>query len=78
MTPKEKLWMEYIRQNPAFAGPDHVTMSAKGVWKFFEKTYDAAHREGVLAGRALESAQTEECIANSEMLAEKLFGGKKR
>jgi hypothetical protein len=77
MTAKEKLWMEYIRQNPAFAGPGAVTMSAAGVRKFFEKTYDAGHFNGVTHGRNAEAAQTEQKIANSKWLAETLFGGKK-
>lgn len=51
---KEELWKKYTDRNPQFLGTSPVTMSAAGLRKFFEQTYDRGHEQGVANGRALE------------------------
>ena len=53
---KEQLWEKYVAKNPAFGREGNVTLSAKGLKKFFDQVYDKGHERGVRNGRALEVA----------------------
>lgn len=51
---KERLWKAFCDGNPSFARPDaHVTMTARGLRKLFDQTYDRAYEQGKVAGRLL-------------------------
>jgi hypothetical protein len=43
---KEELWQIYCRKNPSFAKDGNVTMSAKGLRKLFDTTWDTAYYDG--------------------------------
>jgi hypothetical protein len=43
---KEKLWKIYVRKNPSFDGAGSVTLSAKGLRKMFDTTWDIAYFDG--------------------------------
>lgn len=43
---KEELWQIYCRKNPSFAKDGNVTMSAKGLRKLFDTTWDTAYFDG--------------------------------
>lgn len=63
---REALWSAYVARNPAFAGPGNVTLSAAGLRKLFEQTWD----RGEEAGRA--------AAANGERMSDmfnEMFGG---
>jgi hypothetical protein len=43
---KSQLWKIYTAKNPSFAGDGNVTMSARGLRKMFDQTWDLALHEG--------------------------------
>ena len=43
---KSQLWKIYCAKNPSFAGDGTITMSARGLRKLFEQTWDLAFYEG--------------------------------
>lgn len=43
---KSQLWKLYCAKNPSFAGDGNVTMSARGLRKLFDQTWDFAFYEG--------------------------------
>jgi len=43
---KSQLWKIYVAKNPSFAGDGNVTMSARGLRKMFDQTWDLALHEG--------------------------------
>jgi hypothetical protein len=43
---RSQLWKIYVKRNPSFAGDGNVTMSARGLRKLFETTWDAAYFDG--------------------------------
>jgi hypothetical protein len=43
---KQKLWAKYTEKNPTFDGLGTVTMSARGLRKMFNQTWDIAFEAG--------------------------------
>jgi hypothetical protein len=43
---KSELWKAYVAKNPSFAGNGNVTLSAAGIRKLFDQTWDIAYEEG--------------------------------
>lgn len=43
---KSQLWKIYCAKNPSFAGDGNITMSARGLRKMFDQTWDLAFHEG--------------------------------
>ena len=43
---KSQLWKIYVAKNPSFAGDGNITMSARGLRKLFDQTWDLALHEG--------------------------------
>lgn len=43
---KDELWQAYAARNPSFASEGYVTMSAAGLRKLFEQTWDIAFNQG--------------------------------
>ena len=43
---KSELWAIYTKKYPQFAGEGNVTLSAKGLQKLFNQTWDYAYYEG--------------------------------
>lgn len=43
---KSELWKAYVAKNPSFAGNGKVTLSAAGLRKLFNQTWDIAYHEG--------------------------------
>jgi hypothetical protein len=43
---KSQLWKIYVEKNPSFAGDGNITMSARGLRKLFDQTWDLAFYEG--------------------------------
>ena len=43
---KNKLWSIYVKKNPSFEGDGNVTMTVKGLRKFFDTTWDTAYYDG--------------------------------
>ena len=43
---KSELWKIYVAKNPSFAGDGNITMSARGLRKLFDQTWDLAIHEG--------------------------------
>lgn len=43
---KSQLWKIYVAKNPSFAGDGNITMSARGLRKLFDQTWDLAFYEG--------------------------------
>jgi hypothetical protein len=43
---KSQLWKIYAAKNPSFAGDGNITMSARGLRKLFDQTWDLAFHEG--------------------------------
>ena len=47
---REELWSTYCKRNPSFAGDGEVTMSARGLKKLFEHTWDQAQQQAQKQG----------------------------
>jgi hypothetical protein len=43
---KEQLWKIYSRKNPSFDGDGNITMTAKGLRKLFDTTWEIAMYDG--------------------------------
>lgn len=43
---KNELWNIYVKRNPSFNGNENITMSAKGLKKLFDTTWDTAFYKG--------------------------------
>jgi len=43
---KSQLWKIYVAKNPSFAGDGNITMSARGLRKLFDQTWDYAYEQG--------------------------------
>jgi hypothetical protein len=43
---KSQLWKIYCAKNPAFERDGNVTMSARGLRKLFDQTWDFAYEQG--------------------------------
>ena len=44
---KKELWAKYVEKNPSFDGLGTVTMSARGLRKMFNQTWDIAFEAGL-------------------------------
>lgn len=53
---KSQLWKIYTDKNPKFL-TEGCSFTAAGLKKFFDTTFDQAHDQGVLNGRALEKME---------------------
>lgn len=61
---KDELWRFYCEKNAAFAGEENITLTARGLRKLFDTTWDAAHKKGVANGRALAAMEQKKAPAN--------------
>jgi hypothetical protein len=52
---RDELWKLYCKKNPVFEADGNVTMTAKGLKKLFDTTYDMGHKAGREAGSKLET-----------------------
>ena len=43
---RSQLWKIYTKRNPSFDGDGNVTMTARGLRKLFDTTWDAAYFDG--------------------------------
>jgi hypothetical protein len=43
---KQELWSKYVERNPSFNGLGTITMSARGLRKMFNQTWDVAFESG--------------------------------
>ena len=43
---KSELWAIYVKRNPSFDGDGNVTMTARGLKKLFDTTWDTALYDG--------------------------------
>jgi hypothetical protein len=43
---KSQLWKKYVDKNPSFDGNGNITMSAAGLRKLFNQTWDIAFNDG--------------------------------
>lgn len=43
---RESLWDAYVSRNPTFASPGNVTLSAAGLRKLFDQTWDHGEAHG--------------------------------
>lgn len=57
---KEALWAAYVSKNPSLNGSGNVTLSAAGLRKMFNQTYDKGHEQGYANGKAYEKMNKEE------------------
>lgn len=49
---KPELWKIYTDNNPTFAGDGQVTMTAAGLRKLFDQTWEQAYEQGKQVGEA--------------------------
>jgi hypothetical protein len=43
---KKALWNQYVDKNPSFDGEGNITLSAAGLRKLFNQTWDIAFEQG--------------------------------
>lgn len=44
---KDLVWAKYVKANPSFGGDGNVTLSARGLKKLFNQTWDLAFQAGL-------------------------------
>jgi hypothetical protein len=64
---KTDLWKVYADKNPSFKGDGNVTMSAAGLRKLFDQTWDHAHEQGVRNGRIIQKVAAVESSVDKLM-----------
>ena len=69
---KSELWAIYVKRNSSFDGDGNVTMSARGLRKLFDTTWDTAYFDGEDELREPEPVGSAD-MANIEAL-KNLFG----
>lgn len=54
---KDELWRTYVKKNPSFAKEDstEVKLTARGMRKFFDQTWEHAFRAGLDKGNGSKS-----------------------
>jgi len=50
---RSQLWKIYVKRNPSFDGDGNVTMTARGLRKMFETTWDVAYFDGEMESDGL-------------------------
>ena len=43
---KKEVWKAYVKRNPSFNGDGKITMSARGLRKMFDNTWEMAYEAG--------------------------------
>jgi len=70
----EELWIIYVEKNPKFAEPEaQITFTQRGLRKFFEQTWNAAHKQGFENGKAWAEMQPK-ASGKSDSFGD-IFGG---
>ena len=72
---KEQLWKIYSRKNPSFDGDGNVTMTAKGLRKLFDTTWEIAMYDGEEEPVEKTSHSFQQELASLDML-KSIFGMK--
>jgi hypothetical protein len=72
---KEELWKIYSKKNPSFNGDGNVTMSAKGLRKMFDTTWEIAMYDGDEEPVEKTSQNFQQAYANVDYL-KSIFGMK--
>lgn len=72
---QQELWNAYCARNPSFSGDGEVTMSAGGLKKLFDQTWQFAEQHGVAIEKERSNCLTDE---PKDALFEQLFGKLKR
>jgi hypothetical protein len=76
---KERLWKIYTDRNPSFDGDGNVTLSAKGLRKMFETTWEVAYYDGEESEGIESASQVKPNFTNASNSVEnlmKIFGMK--
>jgi len=76
---KERLWKIYTDRNPSFDGDGNVTLSAKGLRKMFETTWEVAYYDGEESEGIESESQVKPGFTNAPNSVEnlmKIFGMK--
>lgn len=71
---KEKLWAIYVAKNPQFDGDGNITLSAAGLRKMFEQTWECGRQNGFINGKAFMENQKEPQKNNMADLFKGMFG----
>lgn len=76
---KQELWDSYVSRNPSFHGDGNITMTAAGLKKFFDQTYN----KGFERGKQVATAFSDKCCGNTSKVENPFkdifgsgFGGK--
>lgn len=70
----EELWAAYVAKNPSFADPDaNITMTARGLKRLFDQTYERGHEQGVRNGRAMAEMEAAK-KPSGDSFYERMFG----
>lgn len=55
---KEQLWAKYAAKYPSFGGDEDVKLTAKGLRRLFDVTWEHAYKEGWGNGRRAQTPPT--------------------
>lgn len=72
---QQELWSAYCARNPSFDGSGEVTMTASGLKKLFDQTWQLAYAAGEANEKERSARLTHE---PGGALFEQFFGNKKR
>lgn len=69
---KSDLWKIFSDKNPSFNGEGNVTMSAAGLRKLFDQTYEQGYEQG--KANVIAMQKLAQGTASTESIFDKLFG----
>jgi hypothetical protein len=67
---RDQLWAAYVAKNPQFAGDGNVTLSAAGLRKIFEQTWEKGREAGFENGKAWTEMRTKSTGSKSDRVSD--------
>lgn len=64
---RDELWKIYTEKNPSFNGDGNITMSAAGLRKLFNQTYEAGYNQGKVNAEAMAKLKAKDAAPKSPL-----------
>lgn len=71
---RHELWAAYVAKNPQFNGAGNVTLSASGLRKMFEQTWERGRENGFANGKAYAENQAKIRTSKSDRVSDLIKG----
>jgi len=71
---KDQLWAAYVAKNPQFAGGGNVTLSAAGLRKMFEQTWEMGRKDGFENGKSWAEMRAKTARGKADSISDMMRG----